>query len=53
MDCTKTQEKIPSFLRSELKESEQNEVINHLNICVACRRVYQDIRQETQESRGS
>ena len=49
MSCEHVQKSIPDFLKGSLTRSEEDEILNHLNLCVTCRFVYQDIRQQMQE----
>ncbi len=48
MSCKKIQNQIPGFLKSALAPSDEQEVLNHLNVCIGCRQAYQKIRQDMQ-----
>ena len=49
MKCERIQNTIVSFLKGELTSQDELEMLKHLNECVNCRFVYQDIRQQMQE----
>ena len=53
MNCQKIQKRLPHFLKSELEAPEEKEMLDHLNACVDCRFVYQELRQKMQEDSGS
>ena len=49
MVCEKIQKNVTGFLKGSLSRSEEEKVFQHLNTCVKCRLVYQDIRQRMHE----
>ena len=53
MSCERFQKNIPIFLKSSLSKVEEDEVFNHLNVCLDCRIFYQDVRQKMLEESGN
>ena len=46
MTCENIQSLIVKFLKNELEGSEADEITKHLAMCMECRFVYQEMRQE-------
>ena len=53
MNCQNIQDQMSNFLRSKLPTSELDEISTHLASCTTCRFVYQEVRQQIDNSGSS